>query len=937
MRMRRLFLFGLVLALAVAAFFLLPWRDSAPEASASRSVSEGSGRTSQPLDRSRFGVRTATPVKAGKGALTIRGRVVNARGPVAGARVSATRDEPGESLSGRECQCDEHAGRNLFACNGGETALQIMDLVNARIGEVVPVAETTSHADGTFELTGLEPGMVAVWSEADSLVGLTADVSAGAQYVELRLEPGRMLRGEVVSEDDIALAGVVLTAVHKTHSRFFDTLSASDGSYAIGPVPDGEYRVVAWDEVHPADWVDFIEGDHAIEKRIVLSAPRTLTGRVLLDGLPVAGAEVKAEGSYGSARSSSNEDGTFAIAGLRRGTYAVAAQLDAMRAWAGGDLTRRAPRPVVLSLARPGTLSGVVRDDAGAPVAGAVVIGQSRDMRREKTDSDGRYFLELPEGSWGFWALADGFIGSSVAIVHVIAGEEYRSDFTLGTTSVVSGMVIDEEGIPVGGGRVLARRHAPDERTDYTTIEADGAFAFALAPGAYELTIEHDNYATTSLEVTTPATNLRVLVVRGPTIRGVVLDAKGQPVGDAQVEASSGTQEKVTFSKTLDGRFELGGLERGRYLVKATSSGLLPRLTTTTEVDLSGTSEAEIVLRFPEGKDISGSVIDTSGSPLAGVEVLATPCGDDQADCSESVHLAATTGADGHFNLSNATAARYAIQLDSFMATQTHEVAAAPGDRDVRLVVKRRATIRGRVVDEAGSPLARFDVNGKRVAAKDGVFHQPLSKFQSPVKVSAEGFASNLLQIEVLPERTVDLGDIVLTRGRTVRGLVVDADTGTPLPGTRVLQDPGPWARRDLENDDKAAIADPAGVFVLERVPSSVVVAVLHRDYAMALETLTETATEPTIRLSRGGTVEGMVLSTGGRGIEANVVARHLSTDEVKRRRTNERGAFSFSALSAGEWAVTVEDPARAFEAARVTVPRRGRVEVELRERKGGP
>lgn len=930
MRARRILLPGLVFAMGATALVVVHSKDSSPEASAIR---EGLGRASPQVDRARVGVRSTTLVKPGSGSLTIRGRVVDARGRVSGALVTATRSEPGESLSARECQCDEHAGRTLFACNGGEAALQVMDLVAARLGEVVPVAETRSHADGSFELTGLEPDTVALWGEAGTLMGLVSDVSAGEQDVALRLESGRMLRGTVVSEDDAPLSGVALTAVHKTQARFFDTTPASDGSFALGPVPDGEYRVVAWDEVHPADWVDFLEGDHEIEKRIVLSALRTLTGRVLLDGVPVAGAEVKAEGSYGSARSSSNEDGTFAITGLRRGTYAVTAQLDAMRAWAKGDLTRRAPRPAVLSLARPGTLSGVVRDDAGSPVAGAEVIGQSRDLRREKTDSDGRFFLELPEGSWGFWALADGFIGSSVAIVHVTAGEEYRADFTLGATSVVSGMVVDEEGNPVGGGRVLARPHAPDEKTGYTGIEADGAFSFALAPGAYELTVEHDRYATTSLEVTTPAADLRVVVVRGPTIRGVVLDAKGQPVGDAQVEASSGTQERVTTSKRFDGRFELGGLERGRYLVKATSSEQVPIFTVTAEVDLSRRPEAEIVLRFPEGKDISGSVIDTSGSPLAGVEVLAMPCGDDEADCSEEVHLSAVTGADGRFILTGATAARYGIEVHSFLTSEAQEVTAEPGARDLRLVVERRATVRGRVVDEAGSPLAMFIVNGRRVAAEDGVFHQPLSKFESPVRVSAEGFAATLLPVEVLPERDVDLGDIVLTRGRRVRGLVVDADTGTPLPGTRVLQAPGPWARRDLESDDKAAIADRAGVFVLEGVPSSVVVAVLHRDYPMALETLTETDTEPTLRLSRGGTVEGTVLSTDGRGTVANVVARHLSSDEVERRRTNERGAFSFSALSPGEWAVTVEDPARAFEAARVTVPGRGQVQVELRER----
>lgn len=943
MRMRRLFLFGLVLALATASFLLLSSRDRSSETSTRAAMNE-SDRTSQQLDRPRFGSRTATPVKAGSGALTIRGRVVDARGPVAGALVTATREEPGESLSARECPCAEHLDRMLLACESDESAWEIMALVTARTGKVVPLAETTSNADGTFELIGLEPGTVGLWGEAGTLRSLSADISAGAQNVELHLEPGRMLRGTVVSEDDVPLAGVALTAVNTSISRFFDTVSASDGSYALGPVPAGAYRVVAWDDVHLTAQVDFAEAE--VEKRIVLTDPRMITGLVLLDGVPVAGVEVIVTGTD-TRQVSTREDGTFAIAVVHGGHYVLTARKDGRKAKAIVDLSRRVPPPVVLSLARPGMLVGSVRDGDGTPIAGASVGGYSDGFQSTKTNSEGRYAVELSAGHWPMTASADGFISSDIS-VQLVAGGESEADFTLRAASTVSGIVVDSDGKPIDRASLTAWTQN-EEDEGYGGTRADGAFSLSLLPGHYKLVVEHSHYAKTTLEVTAPTSNLRITLDSGGTIRGVVLDEEGEPVGGAPVVARFESEAKNTESATRGGRFEFAGLERGHYTITATYGMETPILTATAEAGVAPGSITDVVLRFSKGKEISGSVVDPSGAPVADVEVLASPQLPPIAehdDFHREAHLRAHTAKDGRFTLPGATAARYVLRVKSSQATLTQEVTAEPGDRNVRLVVKRRASVRGRVINEAGAPITDFLADMMPVKSADGVFRQAVEwGFESPLMISAEGYAPRQIPVEVQPERELDLGDIVLTRGRTLRGRVVDADTGAPLPGARVMQDPGAGPQglaMEARYRKEGVITNGAGVFVLENAPAGdVLVAALHPDYPLKLETLSGGASEPTIRLPRGAKVEGRILTSDGQGLSADGIALNVATWEYDRRPANDRGEFSFDALGPGTWRFSVGGrngaaPERPFDAVEVTVPDRGRIQVELRERTGG-
>ena len=206
---------------------------------------------------------------------------------------------------------------------------------------------------------------------------------------------------------------------------------------------------------------------------------------------------------------------------------------------------------------------------------------------------------------------------------------------------------------------------------------------------------------------------------------------------------------------------------------------------------------------------IDGAVRDEANKPLANATVCAVYAADDY----RCVH----SGADGRYRLADVVPDELWISttLAKYRPHSTDLPALEPGEhRTVDVVLQGGAVeLAGIVEDILGGPIARARViaEGSRALTDDeGRF----SIWMSPgggvrhVDVDASGYGPRSQAVKA-PGKVV----IALAPESTITGRVVDAATGTPIGGARVIAGP-----RHLE-----ATAGPDGTFSFEGLPAGTV------------------------------------------------------------------------------------------------------------------
>lgn len=161
---------------------------------------------------------------------------------------------------------------------------------------------------------------------------------------------------------------------------------------------------------------------------------------------------------------------------------------------------------------------------------------------------------------------------------------------------------------------------------------------------------------------------LRLVLGRGRTAFGRVVDEDGEPVAGAEVTLlrSLGAEVRAVDAREAavddslyragtdgDGRFEIAGLPAGWFDVEVRQPGLLPLVRP--GVELGEDIEADLgTLTLRRGVALEGRVVDPLGRPVSEAEVRVMPDIMDGDRIWEAFHRsgpAAVTGADGRFRL----------------------------------------------------------------------------------------------------------------------------------------------------------------------------------------------------------------------------------------------------------------------------------------------
>jgi RNA polymerase sigma factor (sigma-70 family) len=434
-------------------------------------------------------------------------------------------------------------------------------------------------------------------------------------------------------------------------------------------------------------------------------------------------------GSWAAVRMTSASRSSAAAPGEDRGGDAVVAAKTARHRADVAPAAEPAAAPVPAkddvrpAFPRPqpsGTLVlRVVWDEDGSPAQGVWVRVYAWDgpdpflfVFRDRTGDDGTVtFPAIYTGKAGIYVEAGGGEQASVE-----AGGRREKEVRVPRGIGVEGLVVDADGRPVADAIVAERgrdiaKTGPDGTFRLRAIENGaelGARAAGRAPSArYSIYSGAGN--TVRLRMVLPGA--------GGAVAGRVLDAEGHLLAGAlvrvgpenyyrQIVLEDGTrtqpQEAVEVRTDAKGEFRVEGVEAGNAVVRARAPGLAIA-ECTLPVTAGATARADLVLR--PGATLVGVVKDGAGLPIPGAEIVAGSYGDFQASMDHA-------GKDGTYRLTGLSGGEARVTAESQSHGKTSATVTVAEGAEARWdpVLSQGCVTRGRVVDESGRPLAKWDV-----------------------------------------------------------------------------------------------------------------------------------------------------------------------------------------------------------------------------------
>jgi len=559
-----------------------------------------------------------------------------------------------------------------------------------------------------------------------------------------------------------------------------------------------------------------------------------------------------------------------------------------------------------LKMVAAASISGIVVDASGAPVAGALVFarpsgnmvstlgGVLTNERAEFTINglyEGSYFLDARLGQGAIVMNTDSELFS------VVAGQQLAGVRVLlqGGTLSISGRVTNTEGEPIANAAVTMTSgpHGGETRT-----LLEGTYICSgLTEGIYRVTVTADGYARQALDdILAGSTDVDFELAPADTVAGRVIDGETKkPVGEFSIAIVRGANaslksllnRRVPMKSFVDelGRFNADRIDNGPASIFVVAPGYAPSVTKLAD-SVSGEAEPEIEIALDRGARIVGRVVDASGAPIADAEVVQ---GGIQLDeLLKTSTKPVLTDAEGKFLMED-------VQIGTITLSATR-LGYSGGTVQVETEAGESATTEI-VLGAAG---------GIRVIARSGTSNIVGANVSLSAHIQTGGNtfgqtdANGIVEFNGLPEGIYSVGcglsdspaggtgrrmtqDISLGNGEKAEVIFDFAVGGAALQGTvSYNNEPLPEARVDLTvgtadasaEDRRKATSDASGAFVFENLlPGEALLGVrgtvggepLERSYVVQLRD-NETSTLH-VDLSGGGRITGGFSGLDGEGV----------------------------------------------------------------------
>jgi hypothetical protein len=399
----------------------------------------------------------------------------------------------------------------------------------------------------------------------------------------------RGLQVRILDPDGLPLVGSHVRVVSEAREEHDFWLRTDERGAASAPTPaPGRYRVLAywlleerfqryvWEDLDVRPGTD----DVRVELRFRRGSAGPITGQVRgLDGLPVAGAEVRARQLASSmpldgdllrnssaarelASTTTDAEGRFTLSPLHAGEYGI----QVLHSPAGlADVTARTGGPALELQLVPrcvGSVAGRVVDERGTPVRSFQV-----DAQRVR-DAKGRFRLK---GACYVHFEAQGFVPRGLPLLSLKAQHVDLPDVVLERGRQLTGRVLGPEGKPLKGVELNASWDGITRAPDASSSNAGGHFSLGPVPMGRDVTVWAKWDDRLLRQQVAPGKEGKV-ELRFPAgaarLEVLARDAEGAPLGglDVLAESAWGSLELRTDA---EGRVA-ASVPPGKYAVRIT-------------------------------------------------------------------------------------------------------------------------------------------------------------------------------------------------------------------------------------------------------------------------------------------------------------------------------------------------------------------------------
>ncbi len=793
---------------------------------------------------------------------------------------------------------------------------------------------TNTDASGAYTITKLTPGTYTVafgGCAAGNYVRSTVagvQVTAGQTTTEnAALAPAGTISGKVTDTSGNPLAGACVSANPSASGALGGGAeTAADGSYSIVGLAAGSYTLVfsacsAGDyQSHTVTGVQVTVGQ-TITENASLAPGGAISGTVTdSSGHPLSGACVSANppgpGAQGGG-ATTDASGDYTIAGLAPGTYTVdftscAAGNYGFDVVTGVQVTAGQTTTENASLAPGATISGQVTNSAGTPLAGACVSASSAGPDSQSfeadTDSNGMYAITgLAAGTYTVevdGCSAGNFAADTITGVQVTAGQTTTENATLVPPGAVTGKVTDSSGNPLVGACVTVMDSAGRTGTIHT--DASGAYSLtSVPPGTYTFTFSGcsaGNYLSNTVTVqVNPGQTIteNATLVRPGTITGKILNTFKNSVVGACVTASPSGSATTTNSS---GVYTITGLLPGTYTLTikgCTGGSYFNQTISGVQVNDGATTTENVTLVGPG--TITGKILNTDGTPVAGACVTGSPSG------------TATTNSSGVYTITGLTAGTYTLTITGcsagtyFPKTIAGVQVAASKTTTTNITLVQPGTITGKILNTyknsvvgacvTASPSGSATTNSSGVYTITGL---TAGTYTVTIKGCSAGpyFTQTIASVQVAAGKTTT-ENITLVQPGTITGKITDA-AGNPVTHACIGGSPSGTATTN-SSGVYTITGLAAGTYTLTITgctPGTYFPKTITGVQVGAGKTRTQDAT-----LIQPGTITGRILNTAKNAVIGACVTSSPSGSAT----TNSSGVYTITGLPPGTYTLTIK------------------------------